>query len=1228
LIRQFPEIITESSDKVQSQPQTQTTSKPAHVIHGAPEGQDARILAEKARGLMAGDAVLVHVAQNDTRLAALHELLKFFAPDVQVLDFPAWDCLPYDRVSPNPEIVAQRVSALSTLMQWRDEQKRYPRIVLTTVNAILQKVMPHQVLEGASFRAGRGGQLDQQQMLSFLTHNGYQRTETVREAGEYSIRGSIIDLFPPGYDNPVRIDLFGDEIESIRSFDPMTQRSADKVEQVLLQPVSEFFLEEEDIQRFRSGYREEFGVVRDDDPLYEAVSGGRRYNGMEHWLPLFYEEMETIFDYIPDYSITLDHHALEAAEERVKQVEDFYQSRMTLKASQTHKKSGDVSLSGAVYNPLPPQRLYITDIGYLAQSEALSSFGADTDHPGEHEARLARNFADIRAMPDGDVFAALKEHVQHLLAHKKRVLIAAYSEGAKERLKTLLKQAGMEQIVNCDSGAEAIKRLKIEKQQIGLAVLALEHGFEASDLCVLTEADILGDRLIRKSGKKRKAENFLTEVSALSEGDLVVHVDHGIGKFLELETLKAGGTLHDCLKIEYAGGDKLYIPVENLELLSRFGADEGTVQLDKLGGAGWQARKAKAKKDLMEMADGLLKIAAARQLKKVEPIQIGDSIYTEFASRFPYTETEEQARAIEDVIESLGKEHPMDRLVCGDVGFGKTEVALRAAYIAAMDGRQVALIVPTTLLARQHYQNFMARFTGTGIRIEQLSRLVTQKRADQVRAGLADGSVHIVIATHALLGKGIRFNNLGLLIVDEEQKFGVKQKEKLKELKNDVHVLTLTATPIPRTLQMSLTGVKEMSLITTPPVDRLAVRTFVMPFDDMVVREALLREHFRGGQSFYVCPRISDMAELEEMLKELVPEVKVITAHGQLPAAELEERMEAFAEGKYDVLLATNIIESGIDIPSANTMIIHRADMFGLAQLYQIRGRIGRSKVRAYAYLTYKPGVKLNAQAQKRLEVMDTLDTLGAGFQLASHDMDIRGAGNLLGDQQSGHIKEVGVELYQQMLEDAVAAARAGVDFDELPDDKWTPSINLGTSVLIPETYVEDLATRMSLYRRLADIGSKSPSSRWHAEGVGTNGVHKDGSKAADISGSPPSKSASQTAGMTSYEEDIEEFAAELIDRFGELPEEVNNLLDIVAIKQLCKKAGVDSVEAGPKGVVIGFHNNIPPNVDKLMGWLQQKAGTIKLRPDQKLVAVRHWDGLAKRVQGVRSLMRELSEFH
>ncbi len=1138
------------------------------TMFGCPEGQDARVLADMARDLARERKILIHIAMDDTRMAALAELFAFFAPDVEIVSLPAWDCLPYDRVSPNPEIGAARVNALSTLLAWKGSDKFLPRILLTTVNAATQRVMPQEKLSKSGFMAKAGERLSLPDLQDYLVSNGYLRTDTVREHGEYAMRGGIIDIFPTGEEMPVRIDLFGDEVESVRSFDPASQRTEGKREFFSLRPVTEFFLDSESIQRFRAGYREAFGAVMPGDPLYEAVSEGRRYNGMDHWLPLFFEKMETVFDYAPAASVTMDQLAMQSAHERLAQVKDFYEARKTLAESfkkKTKKKDSDVSLTGTMYHALAPHRLYLGEEEYnirLQNALQILPFGAPEAVGADGGARKGRDFADIRALPEGDVFGALKTHIALLLSQKKKVLIAAYSEGTQERLKGMMTHAAIAPMPE-------------------IIILGLEHGFVASDLAVLTEQDILGDRLTRRT-RKRKSDNFLTEVSSLNEGDLVVHTEHGVGRFAGLETLKAGGILRDCLKIIYEGGDKLFVPVENIEVLSRFGSDEGISQLDKLGGAGWQARKAKVKKDLMIIAEGLLKIAAERQLRKGEKLTVEKDSYDTFAARFPYQETDDQLRSINDVIADLGGEQPMDRLICGDVGFGKTEVALRAAYVAAMAGAQVAVVVPTTLLSRQHYQNFSTRFSGTGLRVEQLSRLVNAKDAKAAHAGLEDGSVNIVVGTHAIFAKGMKFSHLGLVIVDEEQRFGVKQKERLKEIKADVHVLTLSATPIPRTLQMSLTGVKDMSLITTPPVDRLAIRTFVLPFDPLVIREAIMREHYRGGQTFYVVPRIGDMEEVEQTLKELVPEVKIIAAHGQMTPTDLEDRMTAFYEGQYDVLLATNIIESGIDIPRANTMVVHRADMFGLAQLYQIRGRIGRSKARAYAYLTYQPTNKLTAQAQKRLEVIETLDTLGAGFQLASHDMDIRGAGNLLGEEQSGHIREVGVELYQQMLEEAVMAARAGVDFDELETkDKWSPQINLGTSVLIPENYVEDLGVRMSLYRRLADLEDAS---------------------------------------------DLESFAAELIDRFGKIPAEVENLLDIVRIKQLCRTAKVDKVEAGPKGAVIGFYKDSPPNLPKLLVWMNEARGTVKLRADQKLVAVRAWDLVVDRVKGIQVLMKQLAD--
>ncbi|MEC9401296.1 MAG: TRCF domain-containing protein, partial [Pseudomonadota bacterium] len=578
------------------------------------------------------------------------------------------------------------------------------------------------------------------------------------------------------------------------------------------------------------------------------------------------------------------------------------------------------------------------------------------------------------------------------------------------------------------------------------------------------------------------------------------------------------------------------------------------------------------------IADGLIKTAAQRALKTAPVVETPEGVYDEFATRFPYEETDDQLTAIDAVFDDLSSGRPMDRLVCGDVGFGKTEVALRAAFIAAMSGRQVAVVVPTTLLARQHFKTFSERFHGLPINVAHASRLVPTKQLSLTKKGITDGSVDIVVGTHALLGKSIEFRDLGLLIIDEEQHFGVKHKERLKELKSDVHVLTLSATPIPRTLQLALTGVRELSLIATPPVDRLAVRTFVSPFDPLVVREALLREHYRGGQSFYVCPRLADIAERLEFLENQVPELKVAVAHGQMPPGELEDVMNAFYEGKYNVLLSTTIVESGLDIPTANTLIVHRADMFGLAQLYQLRGRVGRSKTRAYALFTVPANKTLTATAERRLKVLQSLETLGAGFQLASHDLDIRGAGNLLGEEQSGHIKEVGFELYQQMLEEAVAQLKdGGADFG---DEQWSPQINIGTPVLIPENYVADLQLRLQLYRRLGDVTEA---------------------------------------------EEIDSFGAELIDRFGPLPEEVQHLLKIVFIKGLCRKANVEKVDAGPKGIVITFRNSEFSNPAGLVSYIAEQGVLAKIRPDQKVVLTRDWDKTDARLKGTATVLTKLA---
>jgi transcription-repair coupling factor (superfamily II helicase) len=1146
------------------------------LIGGAPQGYDALVVAGLAGvGRNAGDpSDVVFVAREDVHMARMAEALAFFAPDIECLEFPAWDCLPYDRVSPNGEIIGRRVDTLTRLLE--DNPAAMGRVVLTTVSALVQRVPPRDIFAGATLKAAAGESLDPDTMVDFLVGKGYGRSETVMEPGEFAVRGGIIDVFSPGIAEPLRFDFFGDVLDGIRTFDPTTQRTTGRLDACVLKPVSEIVLDEPVISRFRSGYRALFGAPARDDHLYEAVSAGRRHMGMEHWLALFHEKLETVLDYLPGAAVVLDHQAEEARDARLELIAEYYEARTNI--------AGAGLAVGSTYNPVPPDRLYLDRQAWevlLADRPvgALSPFAAPDGVPGAVDAggRPGRDFADVRVRPDTNVYDALREHIMAEIEAGRRVVVTTFTQGSRERLGALLEEHGVGGLGVVDGWAEAAE---LGASAVAMAVVGLERGFITPTLAVIGEQDILGERLTRPSRRRVRPENFIAEASSLVEGDLVVHADHGIGRYDGLVAIEVAGAPHDCLRLIYAGDDKLFLPVENIEVISRYGSEDAGAQLDRLGGAAWQARKARLKKRIRDMADQLIKVAATRALSPGAAMTPPEGLFDEFCARFPYTETEDQRRAIGDTLDDLVNGRATDRLICGDVGFGKTEVALRAAFIAVFAGKQVAVVVPTTLLCRQHYHTFKDRFAGLPVRVEQVSRLVMPKRAKDVKAGLADGRVDVIIGTHALLAKDIQFSDLGLLVVDEEQHFGVSHKERLKRLKADVHVLTLTATPIPRTLQMALTGVREMSLITTPPVDRLAVRTFILPFDPVVVREAILRERYRGGQIFYVCPRIEDLDRVARRLEELVPEVSMVMAHGRMAARELEGAMTAFYDGAYDVLLSTNIIESGLDLASVNTIVIHRADMFGLAQLYQLRGRVGRSKVRAYAYLTLPPGQTLSAAAEKRLQVMHTLDSLGAGFSLASHDLDIRGAGNLLGEEQSGHIREVGIELYQQMLEEAVAEARGLEDGDARTED-WSPQINIGMPVLIPETLVADLGVRMGLYRRIARL-----------EGP----------------------------------DDIEAFAAEMIDRFGPLPEEVENLLQIVAIKRLCIQAGADKVDAGPKGAVVSFRNDTFANPAGLIDFIQTQAGTVSLRPDHKMVYRRSWDDPPARLNGVKHLTQQLAK--
>ncbi len=1135
-------------------------------------GAQPLVMADLARAAAAAKAQgrCVFITPDDAALRAVVESAGFFAPELDVIDFPAWDCLPFDRASPALSISARRLAALQKLQHKRDAR---PQLLVTTINAVLQRTLsPFRIRESTRLLTP-GVEIGRESLIALLQRQGYSRTDTVVDAGEYAVRGSVFDIYPTGLDHGLRLDFFGDELETLRLFDPSTQRSVQPVETHLLLPASEALLDETSIKRFRSRYREIFGANATSDALYQAVSEGRRLAGMEHWLPLFEERMVTLFDHLGEGDlVVLDAGAAKAAESRLADIADYYAARTEAAARQA-----------GTYRPLKPDALYLTrdeldralagwpvhraTIFAEPESASVIDFGFSS----------ARDFTPDRAQ-GVNIYEAAAKHLAALGTRGLKPIVAAYTTGSRARLASLLAEAGKQAPALADTWQEALG-LAASGRPVAV-VLPLEQGFANDTLELLTEQDILGDRLVRRKKKRKDADAFLAELSALTPGDLVVHMDHGIGRYEGLEAITVGKSPHDCVQLTYAGGDKLYIPVENLDVLSRYGAESENVALDKLGGEGWQRRKARMRERILEMAGQLMATAALRALRQADVLAVDPASYGPFVDRFPWDETEDQDRAIDDVLGDMAEGKPMDRLVCGDVGFGKTEVALRAAFVAAMAGHQVAVIAPTTLLARQHYANFVERFSGFPIQIGRLSRLVPAKEAAETRAGLSAGTVDIVVGTHALLSKSVEFKRLGLVIVDEEQRFGVTHKEKLKELKTDVHVLTLTATPIPRTLQMAMSGLRELSTIQTPPVDRLAVRTYVMPWDDVTMREALLREHQRGGQSFIVVPRIADMAEVEDWLRLNVPEIRFVTAHGQMSPTEVEDRMSAFYEKKYEVLLSTTIIESGIDIPSANTIVLHRADRFGLAQLYQLRGRVGRGKLRAYAYLTYPEDQALSEVAEKRLKVLGDLDSLGAGFQLASHDLDLRGAGNLLGDEQSGHIKEVGFELYQSMLEDAIMAAKAGDIGMARERDALSPQITLDAPIMIPEDYVPDLAVRMALYRRMND-----------AEG-------------ADA---------------------VEALAAEMIDRFGPLPPPTQNLLKLIEVKRQAIEARIAKIDVGPKGVLVSFHNDDFPDPMGLIAYVERLKGTAKLRPDNKLVIQRAWGDPQGRLNGLVLLTMGLS---
>ncbi|MFK7843606.1 MAG: transcription-repair coupling factor, partial [Sphingorhabdus sp.] len=875
------------------------SSKAGMTLASIPAGYRPLLLSEIA--IESGRRTMF-IATDDAAMSAVVEAAHFFEPNLDVIEFPAWDCLPYDRASPALHTTSDRLAALAKLaLPFTGSQ-----LVVTTVNAVTQRILSPLRMKEFVTRLAPGTTVEQEKLISFLYANGFVRVDTVADSGEFAARGGLIDLFPPGAELPIRIDLFGDEIETLRQFDPADQRTVGNIDSLDLLPVSEFLLDAESITRFRTRYRDLFGAVSTSDALYQSISEGRRLAGMEHWLPLLEDQLATIFEYVDDDCIILrDAAGSTAAEAQFASIADYHKNRID--ADKANMSS---------YRPLPPEMLYLTpDEWQTHENDApihvLSEFDEpETDTTISFSASSPRDFAPERARSE-NIYQALAAHLNNLIKTGATAVVASYSKGSRARIFDLLKDHGVKTAVLCDDWNSCISA----GPTIALTVLPLSSGFRTEGLTLLTEQDIFGDRLVRKSKRRKSSDAFIEELSALSQGDLVVHLEHGVGLYEGIVSIPVGTSPHDCVHLKYAGGDKLYVPVENIDVLSRYGEGGDSVVLDRLGGEGWQRRKSKLKERIRAIAHELLRTAAARALQPATPARVEATEMAGFVDRFPYQETDDQQQAIEEVLADMASGKAMDRLVCGDVGFGKTEVAMRAAFAAAMAGMQVAIIAPTTLLARQHFNNFEERFRPFPLKIGRLSRLVPPTEAKKTKEGLANGDVDIVIGTHALLAKSIEFQRLGLIIVDEEQRFGVTHKERLKAMKADVHVLTLTATPIPRTLQMAMTGMRELSVIQTPPVDRLAVRTYVMPWDPIPLREALLREHYRGGQSFVVVPRIADLADIEDFFKNHAPELTYVVAHGQMPPATVEERMSAFYDRNYDVLLSTTIVESGLDIP-------------------------------------------------------------------------------------------------------------------------------------------------------------------------------------------------------------------------------------------------------------------------------------------------------------------------
>jgi transcription-repair coupling factor (superfamily II helicase) len=1118
---------------------------------------------------------LTLVITKDTLTAQrLEEEIAFFAEDMPVLHLPDWEILPYDTFSPHQDIISQRLYTFSQLPLIKRG------LLIVPISTLLHKTAPKDFLQANSLVINMGQTLNVETLRTQLESAGYSCVDNVYEHGEFALRGAIFDIFPMGEDKPFRIELFDDEVETLRTFDPETQRTADKIEQIRVLPANEYPLHKEGQRNFRQNWYEFFDTDPKLSSLYTDVSQGIAPAGIEYYLPLFFGELSNLFDFLPDNSLIIHDGDVENT---AKQFRDDVQLRY-------EDRRHDIR------RPLvAPKHLFINPeelFSAINQYPRIQWYNENAPDRAGSEQFATRDIGDISINAQAEEpMTLLKAFIESTISStadnkKNRILFCTESAGRREAVRELLQRIHIR-----PTELNSWSNFLSDDSQIAITIAPLDKGLvvtneiDSSELIIISENQLFGQRIMqrrRRTKGKTQAENVIRDLTELKEGSPVVHLDHGIGRYLGLQTLEIDNQVNEFLMLAYAGDSKLYVPVSSLHLISRYGGDsEGGPALNKLGTEKWAVAKRKAQEKIRDTAAELLDIYARREARVGFKFSKPDQDYDRFAAAFPFEETPDQQSAIEAVIADMTSRKPMDRLVCGDVGFGKTEVAMRAAFMAVQSGKQVAILVPTTLLAQQHYENFKDRFADWPVQVEVLSRFKSAKETQVALDKMRDGKADIVIGTHKLLQKDIVFHELGLLMIDEEHRFGVQQKERIKALRSEVDILTLTATPIPRTLNMAMASVRDLSIIATPPAKRLSVKTFVRQYDKPTVKEALLREILRGGQVYYLHNEVKSIEKAAREISELIPEARVGFAHGQMTERELESVMKDFYHKRFNVLVCTTIIETGIDIPSANTMIIDRADKFGLAQLHQLRGRVGRSHHQAYAYLLTPDGKKLSKDAEKRLDAIQSSQDLGAGFMLASHDLEIRGAGELLGEEQSGHIQGIGFSLYMEMLEQAVKSIQSGKNPNaEIPLHQGA-EVNLHVPSLIPDDYLPDVNSRLTLYKRISNAQNDN---------------------------------------------ELKELQVEMIDRFGLLPEQVKNLFKVTALKLQLTPLGIQKLDAGPESgrIEFGRETNIDPF--RLIQIVQTRPATYKLEGGQALKFIEKMPEIDQRLAVIERLLLDLQK--